>query len=431
MSGTLRVGVASLDITPPPGLAMAGFAARSEPANGVHDPLFVRALVVEETALVVVDVLGLDRKTTEAIKARASLPAGNIVIAALHTHGGPQTLVDRFIPGLDDTYMRRLEDAVVAAIDRAAAARRPAVMRYGSGADPKVARNRRHENGITDPHLPVLELTDADNAPIATLVAHACHPVVLGADNRLWTADYPGVVRARIEAARPGTVAIFATGCTGDANTGHSAYASWTLKASDTRTFAAAERIGTAVAECALAAPLTLKPASAGASIARREVPLGYQRRETETMEALAARWRAEAEAGDAARKALLSGWIDWAERGLPGDLQSLRLPVPVSALRWGDVEIVCLPGEIFAETAHAVRKAIGNPDAIVLGFADDNPGYIPPASEFPFGGYEVDDAHRYYGQPASFAPGSAEAIAQAAAEAVMALRTGTAGAKP
>ena len=37
---------------------------------------------------------------------------------------------------------------------------------------------------------------------------------------------------------------------------------------------------------------------------------------------------------------------------------------------------------------------------------------YIPPASEFRFGGYEVDEAHRYYGLPMSFAPGSAEALA-------------------
>ncbi|SFZ86335.1 Neutral/alkaline non-lysosomal ceramidase, N-terminal [Devosia enhydra] len=419
---TLRVGAALVDITPPAGLAMAGFAARSEPATGAHDALTVRALVVEETALVIVDVLGLDRTTIGAMKARAALPAENIVIAALHTHGGPQTLVGRFIPGLDAAYMQRLEDAVVRAISDALTARRPAVMSFGSGADPGVAKNRRHPGGLTDPHLPVLSFTGTDGSPIATLVAHACHPVVLGADNRLWTADYPGVTRARIEVARPGTMAIFATGCTGDANTGHSAYASWTLSASNTRTFDAADRIGTAVAEKALAAPLGLHAAT-GASIARRTVPLGFARRETETMDALAARWRAESEAGDAARKALLSGWIAWAERGLPDDLATCRLDVEIAALRWGDIEIVALPGEIFAETAHTVRALIGNPDAIVIGFADDNPGYIPPASEFPFGGYEVDDAHRYYGQPATFAPGSAEALAEAAADAVRELR--------
>jgi hypothetical protein len=42
-----------------------------------------------------------------------------------------------------------------------------------------------------------------------------------------------------------------------------------------------------------------------------------------------------------------------------------------------------------------------------VLGYADGNPGYIPPEAEFAHGGYEVDEAHRYYGFPATFAPDS------------------------
>ena len=40
----LKAGIAVVDITPPPGLAMAGFGARTEPALGAHDALTVRAL---------------------------------------------------------------------------------------------------------------------------------------------------------------------------------------------------------------------------------------------------------------------------------------------------------------------------------------------------------------------------------------------------
>jgi hypothetical protein len=73
------------------------------------------------------------------------------------------------------------------------------------------------------------------------------------------------------------------------------------------------------------------------------------------------------------------------------------------------------MPGEIFAETALAIRSHLGATPAFVVGFADDNPGYIPPSSEYVHGGYEVDEAHRYYGAPATFASGSAEALAEAA----------------
>ena len=54
----MKAGVAVVDITPDRPLPMSGFAARTEPSRGAHDPLTARALVVEDTALVVVDVIG-------------------------------------------------------------------------------------------------------------------------------------------------------------------------------------------------------------------------------------------------------------------------------------------------------------------------------------------------------------------------------------
>ncbi|HTV70879.1 MAG TPA: neutral/alkaline non-lysosomal ceramidase N-terminal domain-containing protein [Rhizobiaceae bacterium] len=422
MSAPLLAGAAVVDITPPAGLAMSGFVARTEPATGTHDPLTARALVVNDTAILAMDVLGLDRATTRAIAKRCALPDDNVVVAALHTHGGPQVRFGGYHAGIDQAYMAALETAAVEALDRAWDARRPAEFSFGVGRDARIARNRRRADGPTDPSLPVLDIVGTDGSPIATLLAYACHPVVLGADNRLWTADYPGFTRAAIEGARQGTVALFLTGCTADANNGHSAHASISLDADAERTFAAAERIGRHIASEALAAPLV--PAGGGAAICSKMVELAFERRETESMQALAERWRAGMAAADPVTATLLAKWISWAERGLPADLASLRIACRVTALRWGNVEIIALPGEIFAETAHDIRRRIGNPAAIVIGFADDNPGYIPPAAEYPFGGYEVDEAHRYYGQPASFAPGSAEALADAAVGCVLALRS-------
>ena len=226
MNKTMMVGVAVREITPPPGLAMAGFGARTMAAVGVHDPLTVRAIAVNDVAIVCVDVLGLDRATTTRIQERCSLPAERVLVIALHTHGGPETLASRRHPGLDPGFMSGLESACVLAIDAAVSARQPATLRVGSACDPKVAKNRRHAGGITDSALPVLQFADSRGKVIATIVSYACHPVVLGADNLMWTADYPGSVREQLEAHSPGSVAIFLTGCAGDANTGHAAHAS-------------------------------------------------------------------------------------------------------------------------------------------------------------------------------------------------------------
>ena len=51
-----------------------------------------------------------------------------------------------------------------------------------------------------------------------------------------------------------------------------------------------------------------------------------------------------------------------------------------------------------------------------MISLADGNPGYIPARVDYPAGGYEVAEAHRYYGLPAALAPGSAEALVAAAA---------------
>jgi hypothetical protein len=85
----LRVGPAIVDITPPAGLQMAGFGARTEPAKGAHDALTVRAIAVNDTALVVADIIGIDQELSRRVRDACVLPAGRVVITALHNHGGP------------------------------------------------------------------------------------------------------------------------------------------------------------------------------------------------------------------------------------------------------------------------------------------------------------------------------------------------------
>jgi hypothetical protein len=147
--------------------------------------------------------------------------------------------------------------------------------------------------------------------------------------------------------------------------------------------------------------------------MANHILQLGFERRETEAPEALAERWYRERGTADPARAALLTHWIAWAIEMAGRSLEPVE--ARVSVLNWGGVPIVALPGEIFAETALQIRQSITCKPSFIIGFAEDNPGYIPPESEYAFGGYEVDEAHRYYGLPATFAAGSAEALAEAA----------------
>jgi len=408
--GALKAGVAIVDITPPSGLLLAGFAARTEPAIGAHDPLTVRAVVVGDTAIVVADVIGIHEAMSAGIRERCPLPAANVIVAATHTHGAPVSMQDRLSADADPAFLRALEEGCVAALTEAAANAVPVQLSVGLGADPEVARNRRHADGPLDRALPVLRIRDAGGELLAVIVSYACHPTVLGADNRLMTADFPHFVRSTIEAAHPGAVAIFLNGCTGDVNIGHTAQASVTLNANATRTFENAERLGTRIAEAALAAPEM--PVGATAAASEQLVELTLERRERD-LPALAAAWEDEARTAEPVRATVLQHWASWARRN--ADHPVGTWVGRVSVLDWGGLPIVALPGEIFAETGLAIRAACSGQPALVLSYADGTPGYIPPASEFGFGGYEVDEAHRFIGMPGAFAAGSAERLAQAA----------------
>lgn len=408
--GTLKAGVAVVDITPPPGLLLAGFAARSEPATGIHDPLTARAVVVGDTAIVVADVIGIHEEMSARVRERCVLPAGNVIVAATHTHGAPISMAGRLSEDADPAFLRAIEDGCVEAITRAVATAAPVRITAGMGVDPDVARNRRHDGGLTDPALPVVRIRDAEGNLVAVVVSYALHPTVLGADNRLVTGDFPHFVRAAIEAEHPGAVAVFLNGCAGDVTIGHTAHGSISLATDASRTFESAQRVGKKLARAALAAPEM--PIGGTVAASEQSVELALERREQD-LPRLAAEWEAAALTADAAHRKLFGYWANWARAN--ADVAPGSVTGRVSVLDWGGVPIVALPGEILAETGLSIRAACGGRPAFVLCFADGTPGYIPPASEYSSGGYEVDEAHRFYGMPGSFAPGGAERLAAVA----------------
>lgn len=371
-----RVGVATRDCTPPAGLAMSGFAARTQPAAGTHDPITVRALAVDDTVLVTVDACGLHEDFCSAV--RAELP-GAAVVTATHTHGGPATVPGRLGGPVDPSYLAALRGACVAAAREAIDARQPASVEAGAGPDPGVARNRRRADGPVFAPLTVLRFrrrtASGVGGLLASVVSYACHPVVLGPANRLWTADYPGVVRAVMEAADPGSTCLFLTGCCGELNTGHSARDSMTAGRSADRTFAAADLAGRRIADAALAVVTGEAPWPPGSAAASGSLTLPL------VTEGAPASWTAR-----------------------------------VTVLRWGGLRIVALPGEPFSVTAQRTADLIPG-ECLVVGYADGSPGYLPPKEEYRYGGYEVEEAHRYYGMPGPFAPGAAEALTKLAAE--------------
>ena len=397
---TIRAGVATIDITPSRPVTMSGFIDRTETSTGVHDRLSVRALVVDRTALVTVDVVGLHEELCARVRAAVQRWVDHAVIHATHTHSGPASMPGRLGPGVDEEWLAHVESSCVEAVRRAAASREPATVTAGYGEDPDVGRNRRRPDGPVDRALPVIRIDRPDGTALALMVSYACHPVVLSAQNTLLSADYPGVTRRHLEAST-GATALFATSCAGDINTGHALDG----RSDDPRcrTFARCEDIGRRIAKAALQGTQIHAPQIIDAAQETLRVPLEGPSTNEPT--------HSKARQIQTLPSPPSSGW-----------------KARVSVLRWGPATIVALPGEPFAQASLEIRRQLPSlTDAkvvAVLGYSDGCPGYFPACGEYALGGYEVEQAHRYYGMPSPFARGSLERLTHTAVELARSLRT-------
>jgi hypothetical protein len=220
----LVAGVARAPLPMPIGGALMGYGARTGTATGVHDVLYARALFLSdgraEVLLVTLDVCLLAPAHAEALRAalaaRTGVAADGITVACIHTHSGPETGYGAWLAGAAPApEARALEEAAVEAGVRAHAAAAPARLGVGS-TRAAIGRNRRVADGPVDPSVLVVRVDRADRSPLAVLYIHGCHPTVLGHDNLAYSADWPGSASRAIEAALPGTTALFALGAHGD-----------------------------------------------------------------------------------------------------------------------------------------------------------------------------------------------------------------------
>ena len=404
------VGFAKVGVPVPAGTPMGGFAARTSGSLGIHDETSVRAMVVDGTAVVAVDVCVLHEHSIADIRDRVRSHVDEIVVTATHTHSGPAIGHGR-AGGHDDQVHAAVVDAVADAVSRAAAGAVPASAESTRCSGLGVAKNRRHPGRSVDPPLTALRFTDGSGTPLGVLLSYPCHPVVLDGTNLLISGDYVSPLRDAVEHSMPGATALFLCGTAGDINTGHSAEASFRPRGESTRTFAEADRIGNHLAKAVEGATWKRVDTPSG-HLTTAPVTLPFALPEPDQVTAEAQRWDAALATADEHDRGLWQSWSQWAHRWRSDG--PTEWSGRVSVLDLAEQKVVFLPGEPFLATAARIAQA--DPDRIlVVGYADGVPGYLPPADEIPFGGYEVADAHRYYGQPGPFAVGSAELLEAAA----------------
>ena len=223
------VGFASKDITPQAPVPMWGYADRHAAlSQGTMDPLYAKAIVIEaggdKLALVGTDI-GRGPTIPMMVKIREALkPLGieHVIISGSHSHHGPVIELTNK-PGRGQgtfdasvAYAEKLPDQLIEVIREADAARKPAKLGLGTRMH-SFNRNRhtKQANRVTDPVLGVLRFDDLDGKLLGLVVNFAAHPVMIDSKVLLFSADYPGHMKRKVESALGGQC-VFMQGAAGD-----------------------------------------------------------------------------------------------------------------------------------------------------------------------------------------------------------------------
>ncbi len=418
MSRNLHAGVFVVEITPPPGLDLAGFAIREQGAIGALDPLYAKALVLKDgdqrAALLTVDLLGIANTDVEYIREgvcqKTGIPAGNIMIAASHTHSGPATLPTNGIGKINPRWIGVLRKKLIQCVVLANEQLVP-VSIYFSRGSVDIGINRRGKipegsihpmpdpTGIIDRELSVLQLMDeSQNHLMAVLFNCACHPVVLGEDNRYYSADFPGAATEYVKKSiGENTVVMFTNGACGDINP------------LEVGTYEIAKKLGKRVAESVLKT-LSIKehPLQATLNIHQHPAVLPFASIPgiEEARQQVLKYKNAYKNAGNNAEKIIAHACLAWAKQihnACKRNTIPTALNVEIQKISIGEVSLIAIPAEVFSETGLYIKKKASNP-TIIIGYGNGNVGYVPPEGEISKGGYEVLEAHKYYNNPNHFA---------------------------
>jgi hypothetical protein len=413
----LRVGAATVVITPPLGTPMAGYYS-PRGAEGVHDNLYARALVLEEdgtkVALVALDLISttatLVKDARQEIERSTGVHGDHVMISATHTHTGPvligRGLREEALGATSDLARRFAEELpgkIAQAVGQAEKALTPARLAVGAGHEATIAFNRRYHMkdgsvgwnpgllnpnvlkpaGTIDPEVPVVYFESAKKKPLAMYVNYAVHLDNVG--GRQISADMPYFLgKALAEVKGPEMVTLYTTGCCGDVNQRNVA---WGERQSGLEQ---AARMGIVLAGEVLRTVPRLKPVDPGALRCKREIvrlplpKLGAG--DVAKARAIAMRHRD--------RTAKPPPFLDtvWAYKVLDVDgRQGQPLEVEVQAVTLGDeIAWVSLPGEIFVELGLALKQDSPFRHTMIAELANGSVGYVPARRAYAQGNYEV-----------------------------------------
>jgi hypothetical protein len=400
----LKVGFAERDITPDISkpVYIAGYG-QNRIATGVHDPLFARAVVLDDgnqkIALVCVDLVGLQHP--EVLRIRQKLKGFlYVMVSSTHNHEGPDVIgiwgPTPIKSGVDPKYIDLVVSKCAEAVNEAADHLTPVDAAFGEVKDHSLLRDSRQPVVYDDVTRVLRFNAPGTTKPVGILVQVNNHPESLGSDNTQITADFPWSTVKALREKYDCPVAYF-TGTVGGLMSNPPEIPGPDGKPIHDENFAFAEYYGrqfAKICEQAIenATPTTLTPFAVAAKTitAPLENP-GYQMaRKIGVLPRAGRVWTGDFETVGAE-----------AEASTPAD--KLAIETEIACLRLGEVHVALIPGEIYPELVYGgfqdpvdagadypdapletpVMKMLPGEKKMLIGLANDEIGYIIPRRQW------------------------------------------------
>jgi hypothetical protein len=428
--GQLRAGAAVVDITPALGVANGGVIARGGPVTHIHDGLHARCLVLDDgatrLAIAICDMRMLGGEVVARAKSLVGEATGlapeNILIAATHTHAAP-AMVGIHPEPRDRAYAEFVARRIADGITRAGHHLAPAKVGWGFGSAPQHVHNRRwfmkpvaiaanpfgggsdevkmnpprgtdllKPAGPVDPQVSVLDVRHTDGRPLALLANYGLH-YVGGYQAGHVSADYFGLFADRVQGLlgadrqHPPFVAMMSNGTSGDVSIND-----FSAKQERLPAWVKMQRVADD-----LAAEVVKVTGDIGhhttvpLAVAATELQLGVRRPDAKRL--VWAR-RTLAYATDPKR---LTRPVIYAQETLALAKFPAKVPVALQAFRIGDLRIITVPCEMFAETGLALKQEAGLGPLFIIELANGYRGYLPTPRQHEWGGYETWPARSSY----------------------------------
>jgi hypothetical protein len=417
-----KAGAAKRDITPAEPIRLAGYANRLTPSLGVAQPIFARALALEDSAgnrnvLVAVELVGVTREFTEALAERLRIQFGiersRFMTVASHTHNGPtlhgsiggQLTLSPQETAVIQRYTDKMREQVFEAASEALGKLQPVRLSFGQG-KAGFAMNRRifsptgvrfgaNPDGLVDHSVPVLRAETPDGEVRAVLFGYACHGTTLGGEYNQVGGDWPGYAQKYLEEAYPGATALFVTGCGGDAD-----------PYPRRKTAYVAEHGLEMAGAVAAVFSRGMNPVRGALQSAFERVPLEQAAAPTKEQ------WTQRLNDKDAAIQRHARRKLDKLERG---ELLRTRYDAPVQVWKFGnDLTLVALSGEVVVDYVLRLKRELGADKLWVAAYANDVFAYIPSVRILLEGGYEADYSMYFYDFPTRWAPNVEDSLVKA-----------------